>query len=267
LRPAILTIAGSDSSGGAGIQADIRAIEAAGGYAATAITAITAQNTRGVRRVEVLPAGLLRAQIEAVLDDLPVAAVKSGMLGGADAAETLAAILAARRDLPYVCDPVIAASDGTPLLDGAGLAVLRERVIPLASVLTPNVPEARALTGRPIANVEQAVVAARALLELGAQAVVIKGGHLDGATATDVLVCREGHRLFAAPRFEAPHGHGGGCVFSAALATWLGAGCPLERAVERAKAMVAAALRHGLALGQGRGPVDPRAAPRLGSVR
>jgi len=257
VRPIVLSIAGSDPSGGAGIQADLKAIEACGGWGTTALTAITAQNTRGVRRVHALDPDLVREQIEAVLDDLDVAAVKSGMLGTARTVRVVAEALGGRPATPYVLDPVVRAGDGTALLDEPAIEVLRRELIPRATLLTPNVEDVRALTGLALRDTADAERAGRRLLETGCGAVLVKGGHLDLADATDVLVHAGGTETFVAPRVRTEHTHGTGCVLAAAVATGLARGRELSAAIAEAKRFVGECLRHGLALGAGRGPIDP----------
>jgi hydroxymethylpyrimidine/phosphomethylpyrimidine kinase len=257
LRPIVLTIAGSDPTGGAGIQADLKAIEANGGYGTSAITAITVQDTRGVRRSYALEPDLVRQQMEAVLEDLDVAAVKSGMLGAAPTVAVVADLLSANGSRPYVLDPVVASSDGFPLLDAASIETLERRLLARTTLLTPNVDDVRALTGLEIRDVADAERAGRRLLELGCAAVLVKGGHLLERAATDVLVSPAGTRTFTAERVDSPHTHGTGCVYSAAIATRLARGQSLEDAVGGAKQFVLDCIRHGLALGHGRGPTDP----------
>jgi hydroxymethylpyrimidine/phosphomethylpyrimidine kinase len=257
LRPIVLTIAGADPSGGAGILADLKAIEASGGYAACAITAITVQNTLGVRRVEAVEPDLVSEQVRAVMDDLEVAAVKSGMLGGGGNVAVVADLLRQWRPHPYVLDPVVAAGDGFRLLDEPTIELLKQRLLPLATLLTPNVDDVHALTGQLVRGVEEAEHAGRVLLELGCDAVLVKGGHLGAETASDVLVSPSGTRVFSAAWIDSPHTHGTGCVYAAAIATRLAHGLPLEKAVAGAKTLVTDSIRHGLPLGAGRGPTDP----------
>ncbi len=255
-RPVVLSIAGSDSSGGAGVQADLKAIEANGGYAATVITAVTAQNTRGIRRVDRLPAESIEAQIEAVLDDLDVAAVKIGMLGDAEAVAAVARGVG-RQSGPIVCDPVMRSSTGAPLIDAAGIEALRGELLPRVTLVTPNRYEAEALAGMRIGNLAEAEVAAGKIRELGARAVLITGGHLRETPATDLLVDEHGTRSFAGDPIDTPHTHGTGCVYSAAIATRLARGAGLVQAIELAKRFLGETLRHGLLVGHGSGPVDP----------
>jgi hydroxymethylpyrimidine/phosphomethylpyrimidine kinase len=251
VRPIVLSIAGSDSSGGAGIQADLKTIEACGGWGATAIVAVTAQSPRGVLRQTVLEPEIVRAQIAAVLDDLPVQAIKTGMLGDAVAVIAVASALASAR-APIVCDPVVRASTGAPLLDDAGVRLLRERILPLARLVTPNAAEAECLTGLPVRTLDDAERAGRRLLALGARAALVTGGHLEGERAIDLLVEPAGATRFDGERVRADATHGTGCTLSAAIATHLAHGRTLADAIGRAKQFVTDALRAGHALG-----VDP----------
>jgi hydroxymethylpyrimidine/phosphomethylpyrimidine kinase len=257
VRPTVLTIAGSDCSGGAGIQADLKTIEAAGGYAATVLTAVTVQNTRGVLRVYGLPADLVRDQLEALLGDLRVGAVKSGMLGNEAVVIEVARALRRHRPPHYVCDPVMVSESGCRLLEAAATERLVGDLFPLASVVTPNVGEAAALTGLKIESIADAERAAGCLRERGARAVLITGGHLPGAAAVDLLVDEGGCVRIPGDRVDGRHGHGSGCTHASALATGLARGLSLVNAATEAKRFVTEAIRHGLAIGGGRGPTDP----------
>jgi hydroxymethylpyrimidine/phosphomethylpyrimidine kinase len=252
-----LTIAGSDGSAGAGIQADLKSIEANGGYAATVITAVTAQNTRGVRRVDRLPAESVRAQLDAVFDDLDVTAVKTGMLVDEQIVTVVAEVLERRRPRFFVCDPVTVSSSGDQLLDRAGVAALLARLVPLATVVTPNVDEVERLSGVAVRDPSDAERAGFVLLEHGARAVLVTGGHLAEAPATDVLVDASGSRIIAGRFVGARHTHGTGCVLASAIATRLACGFRLLNAIEQAKEFTTHAIRHGLTVGSGPGPVDP----------
>ena len=254
--PIVLTIAGSDSSAGAGIQADLKAISANGGYGASVITAITAQNTRGVTAAVELDLDLIRAQADAVFDDLRVAAVKTGMLASAAVIETVAKALRDHRPPHFVLDPVMVSKTGFPLLRPEAVGALRDTLLPMATLLTPNVHEARALTGLPVRTPAEAEAAGRQLLAAGAGAVLVKGGHLEAQPATDVLVTAQGVRVFPGEHLDARHTHGTGCTYSAAIATQLAHGRPLEEAIARAKAYVTEAIRAGLPIGEGIGPTD-----------
>ena len=253
----ILSIAGSDSSGGAGIQADIKAISANGGYAMTAITALTAQNTRGVRAVQEVTPDMVRAQISAVRDDCRVDAVKIGMLGSA---QIVAAVLQGLRGMgaPIVLDPVMVAKGGDRLLHHAAVRSLRDDLLPRATVITPNLPEAADLLGLPeAASRDQMVAQARALLAMGPGAVLLKGGHLGGQDSPDLLLDGAGENWILAPRIATRNTHGTGCTLSSALATWLGRGLPLSQAVARAKNYISDAIAGAdqLTVGAGQGPV------------
>lgn len=258
--PNILSIAGSDPSGGAGIQADLKAISANGGYAMAALTGLTVQNTRGVREVHMLPPAFVAAQAEAVFDDVPVDAVKLGMLGAPEVIEAVAAVLAARRPTFTVLDPVMVAKGGHRLLAPEAEAAIRA-LLPLADVLTPNLPEAAVLLGAPeIASDAEMSATARALLSLGPKAVLLKGGHLPGDRPSPDLLAWEGGELrLDGPRIVTRNAHGAGCTLSSALATQLAlTGGDLPEAARRAKAYVAAAMQaaDGLDAGGGHGPLD-----------
>ena len=257
MRPTVLTVAGSDSSGGAGIQADLKAIAACGGYGASVITALTAQNTTGVRAVEPVGAEMVRAQLDAVLDDLEVRAVKTGMLATSALVAEVAGALTARPPFPLVCDPVMVAKSGDSLLTADAVDAVRGLLLPRATLLTPNTHEAGVLAGMPVRTLQEAAEAGRALRAMGASSVLVKGGHLSGPRADDVLVTGEGVRVFEAERLDARHTHGTGCTYAAAIATFLAFGLPLPEAVGRAKRFLTEAIRHGLAVGRGIGPTDP----------
>ncbi len=251
----VLVVAGSDSGGGAGIQADIKAIMALGGYAATAITALTAQNTLGVHGVLPVPPHFVRQQIDAVLDDIGADAVKTGMLGSAEVVQTVAAALRRRGSPPLVVDPVMVAKGGARLLDDPAVAALRRDLLPLAALLTPNVPEAEALTGLSINDHAAARRAAQALLDLGAAAVLLKGGHLDGAVVQDILATPAGLEVIESPRVDTRHTHGTGCTLASAVAAGLAQGMTLSDAVRRGTAYVHAAILAAPGFGAGHGPL------------
>ena len=255
-RGRVLAIAGSDSGGGAGIQADIKTITALGGYAATAITAITVQNTLGVSEVFPLPPALVRAQAEAVLGDIGADAIKLGMLGTAEMIETVAEILDGAPEVPTVVDPVMLAKGGAALLEPRALEALRAVLIPRATLLTPNAPEAASLTGLQVETTEDLRRAGEALLAAGAAAVLMKGGHLPGERVTDVLMTSAGETTFEGPRVETRHTHGTGCTLASACAVGLAQGLPLDRATARAFAYVAEAIARAPGLGAGHGPLD-----------
>lgn len=250
----VLSIAGSDSGGGAGIQADIKAITMLGGYAATAVTAITVQNTLGVTAVHAVPPAILSAQIHAVLDDIGADAIKIGMLG--DVA-TIKAVDEALRDVtvPIVLDPVMVAKGGSKLLGDEAIEALRQRLLPRAALLTPNVPELEAITGLPVQNTQQALEAARLLVRSGVSAVLAKGGHLDSDPVVDWLVTAHAEQSFAGVRVPGPHTHGTGCTLSSAIATGLAKGLPLAEAVGAARVYLQQALLAAPGLGAGHGPL------------
>ncbi len=254
-RGRVLVVAGSDSGGGAGIQADIKAVMALGGFAATAITALTAQNTVGVHGVLPVPPAFIHQQIDAVLDDIGADAVKTGMLGSAEAVQAVTAALGRRGRLPLVVDPVMVAKGGARLLDDPAVMALRRDLLPLAALLTPNVPEAEALTGLPIADHAAARRAARALLDLGAAAVLLKGGHLHGAVVQDILATSAGLEVIESPRVDTRHTHGTGCTLASAVAAGLAQGMTLSDAVRRGSAYVHAAILAAPGFGAGHGPL------------
>ncbi|MGQ0631702.1 MAG: bifunctional hydroxymethylpyrimidine kinase/phosphomethylpyrimidine kinase [Sporichthyaceae bacterium] len=255
----VLTIAGSDSGGGAGIQADLKTILALGGHGMSAITAITAQNSVGVHGVWELPAEAVRAQVRAVLDDIGVDAVKTGMLSSAALVAEVAALLAPMRaaGVPIVVDPVAVSKHGDPLLAADALDAVRTLLVPLATVLTPNLAEVTALTGVDVHGPDDLRAAADAVLTLGPAWVLIKGGHLAG-DAVDLLSDGTSEHRFTAPRHDNRHTHGTGCTLASAIATRLAAGDDPVSAVRAAKAYVTGALAAGFSLGAGIGPVDHR---------
>jgi hydroxymethylpyrimidine/phosphomethylpyrimidine kinase len=250
-----LTIAGSDSGAGAGIQADLKTFAAHGIYGTCAITALTAQNTCGVAGVHIVPAEFVTLQIETVVSDIGCDAVKTGMLATAAIVEAVAAAVASL-DLPnLVVDPVMVAKGGDRLLSDDAVHAVRTTLIRLARVVTPNIPEAAVLTGLPIRTTDDMRRAGERLLDLGARATVVKGGHLEGDDATDLLVTADGVVALTTPRLRVASTHGTGCTFAAAMAARLATGAPLEDAVRGAKAYVTEAMRHGLAIGAGHQPL------------
>jgi hydroxymethylpyrimidine kinase/phosphomethylpyrimidine kinase len=250
-----LTIAGSDSGGGAGIQADLKTFAAHGVYGTSAVTALTAQNTLGVAGVHVVPAEFVTLQIETVVSDIGCDAVKTGMLATAAIVETVAAAVESL-DLPnLVVDPVMVAKGGDRLLSDDAVHAVRTTLVRLARVVTPNLPEAEVLTGLKVRALDDMRRAGERLLELGARAAVIKGGHLEGDEATDLLVTAAGIVRLTTPRLRVAHTHGTGCTFAAAIAARLATGAALEDAVRGAKAYVTEAIRHGLAIGAGHQPL------------
>ncbi len=252
----VLIIAGSDSGGGAGVQADIKTVTALGGYAATAITAITVQNTLGVQDVLKLPADLVAAQARAVLDDIGADAIKTGMLARRSTVEAVADLLEAFPAIPAVVDPVMIAKGGHSLLSDRALDLLINRLLPRADLLTPNAPEAEALTGVAVTGLDSQRRAAEALLALGVRAVLLKGGHIPGDRVIDLLATPAGETLLEGPRLDTPHTHGTGCTLASACATGLAQGQTLEEAVARAWAYTAEAIRRAPGFGRGHGPLD-----------
>ena len=254
-----LTIAGSDSSGGAGIQADLKTFSALGVYGASVITALTAQNTLGVQGVETVSPAFIARQLDSVLSDLDVGAIKTGMLANADIVKTVADVLGSGQPRPLVVDPVMVATSGDVLLAPDAVGALKRHLMPLATLVTPNLAEAALLLGAPQATSEAETIAqARALRAAGCRAVLLKGGHGSGSTAVDILVDDGGVKRFVRPRIDTPHSHGTGCSLSAAIAALLACGASLAEAVDRAKAFVWQGLQHGrdLGIGHGRGPID-----------
>jgi len=253
----VLIIAGSDSGGGAGIQADIKAVTALNGFAMTAITALTAQNTQGVHGVLPVPAAFIRQQIDVVLQDIGADVIKIGMLGDAATIETVCDALATvGAGIPVVLDPVMVAKGGHHLLAGDAVTVMRQRLLPMATVITPNLPEAEALTGLTITTEADMRTAAQALLGLGAPAVLLKGGHLPSDTVVDLLATREGTDSFSAARIQTRHTHGTGCTTASAVAAGLAQGMSLHDAVVRARAYVRRAIEAAPGFGHGHGPLD-----------
>jgi hydroxymethylpyrimidine/phosphomethylpyrimidine kinase len=254
-RGRVLIIAGSDSGGGAGIQADIKTVTMLGGYAATAIAAVTVQNTMGVSGVHPIPLQVIEAQARAVLDDIGADAIKTGMLGDASVVE-LAARLIEEAGLPAVVDPVMVAKGGQALLDPSAVAAVRARLVPLAGLLTPNAPEAEALTGVAVETTDDLRRAGERLLGLGAQAVLMKGGHVPGERVVDLLMTPFDETRFETGRIDTRHTHGTGCTLASACAVGLAQGLALDRAVARARDYVLEAIRHAPGFGGGHGPLD-----------
>ncbi|MBZ5498487.1 MAG: bifunctional hydroxymethylpyrimidine kinase/phosphomethylpyrimidine kinase [Acidobacteriia bacterium] len=252
--PVALTIAGSDPSGGAGIQADIKTFHQLGVYATSVLTLVTVQNTQGVKAVELLSAGLVGAQLDAVLEDIPPRAAKTGALGDADIIAAVAR-RAAGFTFPLVVDPVMVSKHGLPLLTERARAVLAAELLPHAFLVTPNLHEAGVLAGMPVHDLETMEEAAHRIAALGAAAVLIKGGHLAG-DAVDMLYWKGGIRQFAAPRVETRHTHGTGCTYSAAITAGLAQELALPQAIERAKKFITLAIQSPPGLGQGCGPVN-----------
>lgn len=255
--PVALTIAGSDSGGGAGIQADLKTFAVLGVHGTSAITAITAQNTLGVIDIMEIPPALVFAQIEAVMQDIGAQAAKTGMLASAEIIDVVARAVELYGIRNLVVDPVMVAKGGARLLRDDAVEALRQRLLPLAAVVTPNLPEAEVLLGRPIRTLDERRQAARDLVSLGARAAVVKGGHADEHLAIDHYF--DGAQLFElkSPRVPTPNTHGSGCVYSAALAAGLAKGSDALAAVHEAKAFITAAIESSLEVGRGHGPVNP----------
>ena len=255
--PRILIVAGSDSGGGAGIQADIKTVTALGGFAMTAVTALTAQNTEGVAAVFDVPPAFAAQQMRVVLDDIGADALKTGMLHHAGVIEAVAAVIDEKAgDIPLVVDPVMVAQSGASLLDPEAVDALKQHLLPRAAVLTPNIPEAETLIGAPIATVEDMVDAAEQITAMGPSAVLLKGGHMAGETLTDVLRADGLVETFADARIDTPHTHGTGCTLASAIATGLGQGLSLRDAVVRGRNYLREAIRTAPGFGHGHGPVN-----------
>ena len=256
MKGRVLVIAGSDSGGGAGIQADIKTLTALGAYATTAITALTAQDTLGVHEIMPVPAAFVALQIDVVLGDIGADAIKVGMLGTSGTIEAVAACLSDRPPVPLVLDPVMVAKGGATLAGGATVSAIKRWLIPMAAVITPNVPEAEVLAGTRIRDVAAMRDVASALLTLGAPGVLLKGGHLPGDEVVDVLATADGIEAFTSPRVESRHTHGTGCTLASAIAAGLAQGLGLPDAVRRARAYVQAAIEGAPGFGAGHGPLN-----------
>lgn len=250
-----LTIAGSDSGAGAGIQADLKTFAALGVYGLTVITAVTAQNTVGVRAVQEVSPAMIAAQLDAVAEDFSIAALKTGMLSSAAIIEVVAAGIEARRLAPLVVDPVMVAKSGDRLLRTDAIDALRRRLLPLALVVTPNIPEAEVLAEVRIQSLDDRIIAARRIMAHGARAVVVKGGHAGTDPVIDLLLDDEGVSQFSAPRIATEQTHGTGCTFSAAVTAGLASGLSLRSAVAGAREYVTRALAEAPGLGHGHGPL------------
>ncbi len=251
----ILIIAGSDSGGGAGLQADLKTVTMLGGFAMTAVTALTAQNTHGVHGVHVVPDAFIAQQIDVVMRDIGADAIKTGMLHSGGVIGTVHAALHAFPDIPLILDPVMVAKGGAPLLQDNAVESYRRLLIPHASIITPNLPEAAALTGLPVESTAQRIAAGEALLALGAKAALIKGGHGESPDILDLLITPAGVTRFSSVRIDTRHTHGTGCTLASAIACGLGQGMALADAVSRARAYVHAAILSAPGLGGGHGPL------------
>jgi hydroxymethylpyrimidine/phosphomethylpyrimidine kinase len=255
--PRALTIAGSDSGGGAGIQADLKTFQALGVWGMSAVTAVTVQNTKGVEGYEELSPRVVGDQVRAVVTDIGVDAAKTGMLASRPIIEAVAEALTELRVPNLVVDPVFMSKHGHPLLAEDAVEALRTSILPLATLVTPNLPEAADLAGMPVHDRAEMEDAGRAILGLGPSAVLVKGGHLEAGDATDLLITDRGVQEIRAERIDTSHTHGTGCVLSAAITSHLARGAVLEEAVMKGKSFVTAAIRGHLEIGQGIGPVDP----------
>lgn len=253
----VLIIAGSDSGGGAGLQADIKTATALGVYASAAVTAVTVQDTRGVHGIHYVPGFIIREQIACVLDDIGADAIKVGMLGAREAAEAVVEIIEhSARTIPLVLDPVLASTSGASLLEERAAAILKERLFPLATLLTPNIPEAEVLAAIPVRNSDDMRRAGEKLCGSGPSAVLIKGGHANSDSVEDMLVSKEGMRVFSSPRIDTRNTHGTGCTLATAIACGLAQRLPLIESIERARAFVHEAIRTAPGFGHGSGPLN-----------
>jgi hydroxymethylpyrimidine/phosphomethylpyrimidine kinase len=252
----VLIIAGSDSGGGAGIQADIKAVTALNGFAMTAITALTAQNTMGVHGVQTVPLPFIAQQIDVVLQDLGADAIKTGMLADTATIETVLAALQPYAGVPLIVDPVMVAKGGAPLLESSAIETVRTKLLPRATVVTPNIPEAEALTGLVIKTASDMHAAGRALIALGARAALMKGGHATGEDVEDWLITPDHATRFTARRLQTRHTHGTGCTLASAIACGIAQGLSLPAAIDRARAYVWEAIRTAPGYGQGHGPLN-----------
>jgi hydroxymethylpyrimidine/phosphomethylpyrimidine kinase len=253
----ILIIAGSDSGGGAGIQADIKTVTVLGAYAATAVTALTVQNTLGVSAVHLAPPEIVAGQIKAVLQDIGADAVKLGMLGNGEIAKTVADMLErAAWNIPVVLDPVMIAKGGASLLDADAIGIIKTRLLPVAALTTPNAPEAEHLTGVRVRSEDDLAAAGMALIAMGARAALVKGGHLEDETVADVLVADGKVHIFRDARIPSRSTHGTGCTLASAIAVGIGQGMALYDAVSRARLFVREAIRTAPGLGHGHGPLN-----------
>ncbi len=253
----VLIVAGSDSGGGAGIQADIKTVTALEGYAATAITALTAQNTLGVEAIQPVDPSFIAQQMKVVLADIGADCIKTGMLHSTAVIQTVADCLAEFAPFtPLVVDPVMIAKGGAPLLEDDAVSTSAQTLIPMAALVTPNAPEAMALTGIDVQDPESQHAAGIALLKMGAGAALIKGGHIDGSTIRDVLVTSDGKFIFESPRIDTQNTHGTGCTLASAIAVGLAQKLSLRDAVARAHKYVAAAIAQAPDIGNGHGPLN-----------
>ena len=255
----VLSIAGSDPSGGAGIQADLKTFAANGVYGMAAITALTVQNTVGVQGIHLVPAKFVSSQIEAIFSDIAVSSVKVGMVGNAEIAEGVGTTLAKYRNLISVVDPVMVAKGGSPLLDKKAIQAVKDNLLPLATIVTPNLPEAAILLGSSIAKSEEDMVyQGKALLNLGPKSILMKGGHSEGITSNDLLVTENNYVWFKEKRINTKNTHGTGCTLSSSIASFLAKDFSVEESVSKAKKFVTNAIRNSekLSVGKGHGPTN-----------
>jgi len=263
----VLVIAGSDSGGGAGIQGDIKTITCLGGYASAAVTALTAQNTIGVYGIHEVPDEFIKQQIQLVLDDIGADAIKTGMLHKASVIEVVADTIApCTHSIPFVLDPVMFAKGGAALLQPDAVELLKKRLIPLAALITPNIPEAEHLANMAIKTTQDMEIAAAHILDLGCKAILIKGGHLEGNAVTDMLITPGSKEIFTQPRIHTAHTHGTGCALASAIAAGLAQGMSLTDAVKRAREFVRKAIENAPGLGKGHGPLGHNPAAWRGPV-
>ena len=253
----VLIVAGSDSGGGAGLQADVKTVTALGGFAATAVTALTAQNTVGVQEIHDVPASFVARQMKSVIDDIGADCIKTGMLHTREVIDTVADFRESRvSGVPFVVDPVMVAKDGTRLIQRDTGETLKARLIPGAALITPNVPEAVALTGLPISSFDEMERAAKRLLALGPEAVLLKGGHLEGDVVRDIYVTERDMEIFDSPRIETRHTHGTGCTLASAVAAGIARGLAARDAVARGREYLRAAIETAPGYGAGHGPLN-----------
>lgn len=257
----ILTIAGSDCSGGAGVQADVKTISAIGCYAASAITAVTVQNTLGVKDVFAIPAEVVKAQIEAVLNDLPIEAIKIGMVTDGNIIKMLTELLPQYPNIPVVFDPVLVSSNGYPLVEPKTLDIIRQALIPCCTLVTPNIPETEKLSGQTVTTLADMETAGRLIMQTGCKAVLIKGGHLSGNEKTDILLTGQNPTdiyRFNAKQINSSNTHGTGCTLSSAIAAYMALGLPLTEAVQEGKNFLTAAMESAqdIYFGHGHGPLN-----------
>ena len=255
----MLSIAGSDPSGGAGIQADLKTFAANGVYGMAAITALTVQNTVGVEGIHLVPANFVSSQIEAIFSDIAVSSVKVGMVANAEIAEEVGTTLAKYRNLILVVDPVMVAKGGSPLLDKRAIQAVKDNLLPLATIVTPNLPEAAILLGSSIAKSEEDMIyQGKALLNLGSKSILMKGGHSEGITSNDLLVTENNYVWFNEKRINTKNTHGTGCTLSSSIASFLARDYSVEEAVSKAKKFVTNAIRNSknLSVGKGHGPTN-----------